>query len=103
MEYLTGLPRKELPPPPDSSPEPPTPEEHEWVINPANDMYHLLSRTTGRTRCGWDFRRFGGIKGPLPPPWYWTTCGGCAPARRKRLKAEAEEIALLARADSGAD
>ena len=102
MELLTGMARSELPSPPEASPEPSLPHMHEWILNPANDMYHLASRTSERTRCGWDYRRFGGVRGPQPPPWYWTTCGGCAPERRKKLKAEAEEIALLARADSGA-
>ena len=49
MALLTGMARSELPPPPDASPEPSLPHEHEWILNPVNDMYHLASRTSERT------------------------------------------------------
>ena len=103
MAYLCGVPRAEVPLPPDPCPEPAAPPPDRWILNPSSDTYHLASGAKGRARCGWDFARGGGIRGPQPPPWYWTTCGGCAPARRKRLKAQAEAEALRAKADSGAD
>ena len=103
MMHLCGISRAEVPSPPVASSEPARPPPEMWVLNPESDTYHLASGTKGRSRCGWDFARGGGVRGPQPPPWYWTTCGGCAPALRKRLKAQAEAEALLARAESGVD
>ena len=66
-------------------------------MNLRTGMYHLASGAEGRARCGWHFAE-SGVRGSEPPPWYFITCKQCAPALRRRLKAEARgEAARVSR------
>ena len=84
---LCGVPLTEVPPPAPTTPEPEAPAPEEWILNAETDMHHLFA-AEGRARCGWNFTR-SGIRGSPPPPWHFAVCSSCAPALRRRLKAQA--------------
>ena len=85
---LSGLLPAEVPPSPPSEPEPDPLPAGEWIMNARTGMYHLPSPEGGRARCGWLYAETG-VPGASAPPWYFITCKQCAPAHRRRLKAEA--------------
>ena len=66
---LCGLARTEVPAPSSSTPEPAAPPAADWVMNSETDMYHLVSESPGRARCGWFYER-SGVRGATPPPWF---------------------------------
>ena len=86
---LSGLPRMPDQPPSVSEPEPAAPPADRWVQNTRSHpgMYHLMSATAGKARCGW---RFGesGLPVSSPPPWHQLCCKQCTPAYYQHLKAE---------------
>ena len=90
VRLLSGLARLPEPPPAASEPEPAAPPAGRWVQNTRSHpgIYHLVSATAGKARCGW---RYGesGIPCSEPPPWHHLCCKQCAPAFYQHLKAEA--------------
>ena len=90
LMLLSGLVRPPDPPPSTSEPEPPDPPADRWVQNTRSHpgIYHLVSATAGKARCGWRFSELG-IPVSEPPPWHHLCCKQCAPSYYQQLKAEA--------------
>ena len=86
---LSGLVSPPVPPPSTSEPEPAAPSSGRWVQNTRSHpgIYHLVSATAGKARCGWRFSD-SGLLVSEPPPWHHLCCKQCAPAYYQHLKAE---------------
>ena len=58
---LSGISRAPAPPPSTSEPEPPEPPAERWVQNTRSHpgIFHIISATPGKARCGW---KFGGFR-----------------------------------------